>query len=455
MKSIKKWIAFLLVACCVLTCAVGCCFSTDDSNADGGNTDVSGDNGNTDGDNGNEDGGNTDAPTDKKVEIGDIDTGSNLGQYVIVYGSKSTPELNRGLAEKLRDVIKTNCGVTLSVVSDSTAETQKEILVGSTSRAQSKYFFEGKNKLELMECVIGTVEGKIVVTGALLFSTEEAILLVEKYAKENSTLNGMPATEKDLHTSFTSNKGEYRLMEYNVLVEYPGWGVEKVRNAEVEVRKEAIASMIKGYSPDVAVLCEVFDTWSNQLPELIQDEYALVQWKRSNGSSNRTPIIYKKERFNLLESGCTDIGVKNESSAEEKYKNYRCVTYAVLQDKTTGEKLAVFGTHLESTNESDRLAQIPKIKPVVDSVMARHSTATITIMGDFNTAEYKSDNRAYVEFENTFSDLKNPVKSHAFASIQQIFVSKTATVNKTTIEANRYATVVSDHKPVIVDITIN
>jgi endonuclease/exonuclease/phosphatase family metal-dependent hydrolase len=85
--------------------------------------------------------------------------------------------------------------------------------------------------------------------------------------------------------------------------------------------------------------------------------------------------------------------------------------------------------------------------------MARHSTATMVVMGDFNTAEYKSDNRAYVEFENTYTNLKNPVKSNALASIDQIFVSKTATVNKTFIEPNKFVVNASDHKPVIVDIT--
>ncbi len=436
----KRWIAFLLVICCLVPCLVACVPEND------GSTDGTGDNG------------GSQPPAEEKLKIGALDFGGALKEYVIVYGKNDTESLNKGLAEKLRDVISTNCGVTLKVVADSASPVDKEILVGKTTREQSKYFFEGTNKLDLMECVIGTVDGKVVVTGAMLFSTEEAIILVENYAKANSTIEGMAAIEKDLHTGFAANRGEYRLMEYNVLVEYPGWGTDKVRNAEVEVRKEVIASMILGNSPDVAVLCEVFDNWSNQLPALIQDEYATVQWKRSNGSANRTPIIYKKDRFNLIESGYTDIGVKNESGAVESYKNYRCVTYAVLEDKTTKEKLLVFGTHFESgentTGDNYRVQQVALLKSAMDKITQKYS-GTVVLMGDFNTASYKQYLNGYNALKSTFTNLKNPVESHALASIDQVFVSKAATVNKTHIEPNKYATYASDHKPVIVDITTN
>ncbi len=430
----KRLLAILLVLCCLLPCFAAC-------NDDGGTTDG----GTTDG--GTTDGGSTDdASANKELKLENVKIDGAVSDYVIVYGNNETAELNKGLAEKLRDVIKSGCGATLNVVKDNTAPVDKEILVGKTSRSESKFFFEGATALDLMECVIGTVGSKVVVTGAMLFSTEEAILLVEEYVKANSKLDGMAKVEKDLHTGFAANKGEYRFMEYNVLVEYPGWGSEKVRNPEVEVRKEVVASMILGYSPDVVVLCEMFENWSQQLPTLVDHEYTCVQWSRSATVSNRTPILYKTERFNLLESGYTDINVKVS-------ENYRVVTYAVLQDKQSNEKLVVFGTHFESTSEADRLAQVPKLKAAIDPVIARHSGATVVLMGDFNTAEYKSDNRAYAALESTFTNLKNPVKSHAFASIDQVFVSKTATVNKTNIEINKYANLASDHKPVIVDIT--
>ncbi len=431
----KRLIALLVVFCCLLPCFAACNVSDEQPPADGTPT----------GDASTEE---TPAEEEQEPEITSIKLDGALSEYVIVYGNNDTTTLNKGLAEKLRDIISENCGVTLSVVSDGTAPVDKEILVGKTAREQTKALFEGSYALDLMECVIGTVNGKIAVTGAMLFSTEEAILLVEEYVKTNKKLDGMAAVEKDLHTSFTANKGEYRLMEYNVLVEFAGWGSDNVRNPEVEVRKEVVASMILGFSPDVVVLCEMFENWSRQLPTLVDDEYTCVQWNRTSTISNRTPILYKTERFNLLESGYTDIAVKQT-------ENYRVVTYAVLQDKATGEKLVVFGTHFESTNEDDRLAQVPKLKTAVDAVTARHSGATIVLMGDFNTAEYKSDNRAYAALESTFTDLKNPVKDHMYASIDQVFVSKSATVKKTHIEAGKHASNASDHKPVIVDITTN
>jgi endonuclease/exonuclease/phosphatase family metal-dependent hydrolase len=281
-----------------------------------------------------------------------------------------------------------------------------------------------------------------------LFSTEQAIVEVDTYVKQNGTLDGMSVSEKDLHKSFSENKGEYRFMEYNVLVEFPGWGSDKVDHPEVEIRKEITASMIKGYSPDVIVLCEMFENWSKQLGELLQDEYTLVEWSRSSTVSNRTPIAFKTSRFELIESGYTDIAVVESI-------NHRVVTHAVLKDKSTGEKIVVFGTHLESTNEDDRLKQVPLLKAAMDKITNKHSGATVVLMGDFNTAHYKTDARAYTALKQTLSDMKNVVEGKALESIQHIYVSKTATVKKVTIETGRYALQASDHKPVIVDITTN
>jgi hypothetical protein len=241
-------------------------------------------------------------------------------------------------------------------------------------------------------------------------------------------------------------------MEYNVLVEYPGWGVEKVHNPEVEVRKEIIASIILSNSPDAAVLCEMFENWSAQLPALIESEYALVAWNREDGYSNRTPIIYKKDRFELIEGGYEDIAIK-------KTKNRRVVTYAVLQDKITADKLIVFGTHFESVlkdnnpaeNEEARMAQVGLLRGVVDMLLERHSGVSV-ISGDFNTGPRKPDHRAYDTLLSTFSDYENAVGSNPIVSLDHMFISHNAEIIDADVHTSEWVPFASDHKPVICDV---
>ncbi len=367
----------------------------------------------------------------------------NLKDYVIVYGDNETVELNCALAQRLAQKLS------LSAVPDSTPCVEREILVGCTCRAESKV------ELALMEYAIKQVGQKLVITGAGLFSTEQAIEAVENYYAENGSLCGLPTGVTDIRPVFSACEGDYRIMEYNVLVEYPGWGCEKVRNPEVEVRRELIASMILAAEPDAVVLCEMFEKWSAQLPPLVEHKYECVAWNRVEDEySNRTPIIYNKHRFELLEGGYENIAIK-------KTKNRRVVTYAVLKERATGNKLIVFGTHFESIlkdntpaeNEEARMAQVALLKAVVDGVLSRHEGA-VAITGDFNTGPRKPDHRAYDTLLSTLCDYENAVGKNPIVSLDQMFIAKNSEIVSALIDTSRWVPFASDHKPVICDIKV-
>ena len=370
----------------------------------------------------------------------------NINEYVIVYGEAENAELNAVLAQRLADAIGLVC------LSDASAEAQCEILVGATCRKESK---DAISALDLMEYTLEFANGKLIVAGAGLFSTELAVDEAISFFAENGDLAALSFGKRDVRPTFAECDGDYRIMEYNVLVEYPGWGCEKVHNPEVEVRKEIIAAMIRAAAPDAIVLCEMFENWSEQLPSLLSPKYGCVAWKRTEDEySNRTPIMYNTERFELLEGGYENIAIL-------KTKNRRVVTYAVLRERQTGEKLIVFGTHFESIlkdhtpaeNEEARMAQVALLKAVVDGVLERH-TGAVAITGDFNTGPRKPDHRAYDTLLATLCDYENAVGKDPIVSLDQMFIGKNSEIVSSLIDTSRWVPFASDHKPVICDIRV-
>ena len=368
----------------------------------------------------------------------------NIKDYVIVYGESENAELNAALAHRLSDALGLAC------LPDSSAEAPLEIIVGFTSRNESK---SAISALDLMEYTLELAGEKLIVAGAGLFSTELAVDEAISFFEKNGDLSALHLGKRDVRTTYAPCDGDYRIMEYNVLVEYPGWGCEKVHNPEVEVRKEIIASMIHAAAPDAIVLCEMFENWSEQLPPLLSPKYGCVAWKRTEDDySNRTPIMYNTERFELVEGGYENIAIL-------KTKNRRVVTYAVLREKQTGEKLIVFGTHFESVlkdhtpagNEEARMAQVALLRGVVDALLARHQGA-VAITGDFNSGPRKPDHRAYDALISTFSDFTNAVGSDPIVSLDQMLIDNGMQIKKALIDTSRWVPFASDHKPVICDI---
>ena len=373
--------------------------------------------------------------------------GRSLRDYTIIYPSADMPEKNLEYALEFQKLIGEACGYVLPVSDDSAAPTELEILIGKTNRAESLACAGGLSSLSF---VATTVENKLVLLGNGAYSTKKAIEAFDS----NMRLVASQLEEIDLSRSLVdgyepNTKGDYRLMQYNVLVEFDGWGSGGKLTPSIDVRKEIVAAAIRGYAPDVLVLCEFFDQWREKLPPLLEDQYVLVQGDRADGVSNRTPIMYKKDKFELIDSGYTDIEKANGLI------NRRVVTWAVLKDKTSGEQLVVFGTHLtahqDATGEADRIAEIKKIQVVIEAVTARYAEHVI-LMGDFNSYVGTS---AYNTIESE-TGLTNVVKTLASAmkTVDYVFLDDTATAENIIISYSNQTDYASDHRPVVCDIKL-
>ena len=374
--------------------------------------------------------------------------GKNLKDYTIIYPSADMSEKNGEYARELQTIIGTACGYVLPISKDTAPATDLEILIGKTNRAESEACAQ---QLGTLEFITTTVGDKLILLGNGAYTTKKAIESFDSNMRLVSTELEEIDVKRCLIDGYEANtKGDYRVMQYNILVEYEGWGSGGKLTPSIDVRKEIVAAAILGYSPDVLVLCEFFDQWRQKLPPLVESQYTLVQGDRADGVSNRTPIMYKTDKFDLVDSGYTDI------SKAPGQINRRVVTWAVLKDKTTAKQLVVFGTHLTAEQneigEADRIAEIKKIRTVIETVTSTYQ-GHIILMGDFNS--YVGSN-AYNELEVHAGQLglTNVVKTLASAmrTVDYVFLDNTMTAENIIINYNNQTEFGSDHRPVVCDI---
>ena len=368
-------------------------------------------------------------------------SGMNIEGYRLVYPSAgSDSKVYKRYAEELRDWIGENTGFVLDVVSDSEKAVTKEILIGKTSRSQSKEYYE-KYSLNYLQYGIKLKNGKLQIAGAMPFSTQYAVGIFEQMVKEkNGVLDAFDTGIQTMTEIYRKNIADYRFMEWNVL--NSAW-VDLVSSGhippEVSVRKEIVTAAILGFSPDVISFCEFFTDWGNQIPSLIADEYTFVEAKYK-WDSNRSPLAYKTSRFDLVASGVESI----ETYVNE---NNRCVTWAVLKDKETDAQIIAFSTHYNpdggDTGEADRLTQAQKTLEIIEGVTEQYDGAVV-LMGDFNTTAGKA---AYQLLDTKYDDAFNGSGiDHIFYDPNQMSVAQIRT------ESEQFTTHVSDHNPRMVDV---
>lgn len=360
-----------------------------------------------------------------------------LSSFTIVYPSDITDDY----AMALREAYAKRFGDFLPVVSDSTPETQYEILLGKTNRALSQSVYAADTAPDYMEYYFTADQGKLLVASGGLFSLDQAVERLGLYFSTSSTkvedLIAKGSTNL-LSDPIQSCTADYRFMSYNILVEYEGWGSGGDIPPEVEIRKEITASLILNYKPDVACLQEVYETWHANLPELIESNYGFVEATRTDGSKNRTLLIYNKSRLKVVESGYLDL-------EDIVTSNKRVVVWAVFEDLETSARFAAFGTHWSSVGgEEVKVVEAGRTAELVKQIAAQYSVPSV-MMGDLNSVGEAVT--AYATQSGHTKGVANGV-DHIFYSNVTLQL-----VYQETIIGNcaKYA---SDHRPIFFDVNL-
>ncbi len=366
---------------------------------------------------------------------------ADLKKYTIVYEDNGYGDYNKDTAEYLRDKLFEIIGAELPVICDADDTVEYEIILGHADREEAHGIYSATDAPERMHYTVERVGDKYVLGGDEWFSTRHAVDKALEAIKGGKRIEDYRTHNEPMLKPFPARAGKYRALHYNILVEWVNWGCGGIIEGPIYKRVEPIMGIIDGYAPDFLCFCEVFERWAATLPAYLGHKYSFSCVDRGDNASNRTLVAYDRKKFKLLENGFENI-------AAVKSVNYRVVNWALLEDRESGNRILVCGTHWESTpNESDRQKQAAMTADIIKKMTEKYGAEAI-IMGDFNTRPPRA---AYSDFV-TLSGMYDVEGGEGCAqSVDHIFATKGIKVAAVRREKAQYTDYASDHKPVMCD----
>ncbi len=121
------------------------------------------------------------------------------------------------------------------------------------------------------------------------------------------------------------------------------------------------------------------------IANLMSDSYSEAYQEAAD--RNFTPVFYKKDKYNLIDSGYFLYDGLNDA-------NSKSVTWAILEEKETGKKVVAASTHLWWRFESEedniqRLHNVSQLKQFCDEIVSK-TGLPIIVGGDFNNGKNSS-----------------------------------------------------------------
>lgn len=375
-----------------------------------------------------------------------------IRDFRIVYPAGD--DVAASVAREVQAVIGNACGDVLETVPDSKEKTEHEIRVGDTNRSAEIGNSAGLGQGQYWLTV---KDGAVYLIGASATLASGAVAEFKNCLDaKKGVLDEMNVRKSLINAGdFAGNTADIRIMEYNVLVEFPGWGSGGEIPADVNLRKDIIASLINGYSPDVLCLCEFFDNWRKELPPLLDSKFKFVCIDRPDGLSNRTSLVYNSETLTLIDGGYEDISIHpNTDQPWPDDVNHRVIMWGVFEVKATGRRFMTLGTHYTSTSSSPEHLEQQKVMQVnmtlkrLAALKAQYNVPAI-ILGDLNTAK-GSESYAALKNGTGYGDVADEFPRDYLAD--HIFYDPRGfSLKNAILEKGKKTNVASDHKPMIAD----
>lgn len=165
-----------------------------------------------------------------------------------------------------------------------------------------------------------------------------------------------------------------RIMSFNIWGDYFGNPVEE--------REDGIGKVISDNSPDILALQEATRSWhASKLFSELKNVYAFVE-PETAPEPNYVPLLYRKDRFSLLESGFIRFYDTPDQSKGS--------TWGVFEDLTSRNKVAVFCTHFwwkyqgELSHDLLRVSNAALLTDKALEITARYDIPAVAL-GDLNS----------------------------------------------------------------------
>lgn len=199
-------------------------------------------------------------------------------------------------------------------------------------------------------------------------------------------LTALPVCAEQPADGANANQTALRLLTANI------WG--DYFDNPVELREDAFIDAFAAYQPDVIGMQEVTYNWYHgDLFTALDAEYELIE-KFPGMTHNYVPLLYKRDRFTLLESG-----YHQYTQTDDKSKAY---TYAVLETIENGQVLAVINTHFwwKSGGEHDAIRMVNAQELTECMLKLREAyNCPVFAFGDLNCTTYAGPFHLFAEHD--------------------------------------------------------
>ncbi len=343
----------------------------------------------------------------------------------------------------------------------------RQIVVGSPATA-ADYLPAGMSIGAGKYAILGRY-GNIFVIGNTALAAEYAVQTMIDAAKATTddlvltTLcsNTVKTFDESVNHLPLTDGASFRIMTCNVLRYELYQDLTRITN---------FVNTFKYYQPDVIGFQEYCATFTaNLTPKLQSLGYTVLGNEMiTTGTQNFTPLAYKTERFNCLAKGWFKL------SGESTYPGHN-VTWAVLQDKATGQMFAASTTHffhLSDRTKADPIRAInaQEIVDLTAKLVSQYGCAVVN-MGDYNT--YSTDVGYPVFFKaGTLYDSRfiserdlfllrtshptttsSPASGSMTKALDIFHVTDLARIVRFKVPMNSTTSIMCDHFPSFVDIT--
>lgn len=409
----------------------------------------------------------TEAETEAPVVFKEYD----LAKFKIVYEGIH----NLSVAQSLQARFKKELGIDLAVTQATPNNVSEfEFVIGETSREVSKSCFDLKNGKYRTVMGIYAEDGKVQILGIDKQTRNLSVdYFFKNIAKGSSTIS-MPEkgavtaklSEKMVQIPAKENSSYIRFVSNNIL--------KQSLNSSWD-RLYGLFGAYVYMDADIFSLQEVDTAWHTEYgltEKMANMGYSIV----TNNEQVGCPLYYKTDRFTLIEGGIQKYDLTN--SPEKESRSY---SWACLEEKATGKRLIVMGTHFiangkgataEQKANRDKHREICAAELVAksDELMKKYGAVAVVMSGDYNTTPtteaYKIMQRGMMsardhapvkvnmDFATDCGVGQSPSRG-ADKAIDHVFYKGGVTPKLFQTIVSKFSYAYSDHVPVFLDFELN
>jgi len=227
------------------------------------------------------------------------------------------------------------------------------------------------------------------------------------------------------------------------------------------LRKDALLKMIENHHADVIGTQECTQVIFDTLQTHCTDYIFVGDGRNADLSGERCTVMIKKDHYELLETQTVWLnGNLNLAGDMDKNEGFaRICTMALIQDKSTGQKIRIFNAHLAYQSKSTIRRNGKQLYLYIQQF--RKTKIPFILMGDFNSPIAHPIHRRFLShYKEAYTELNldRPNTFHAFADASGIeaidfiytkSLSFKRVITDTSLIEGHYP---SDHYPVIAEL---